>query len=119
LAPVSLLLENSKYSRSGTRFEIVTRLQAPFAVHSGGHSPNPSFGSIDPGILIDLSSLNDIVLSPDHRVMSVGPGAKWEMIYEELEKHELTVAGGRATGVGVGGLITGGKGLHMAYFHHL
>ena len=32
-----------------------------------------------------------------------------EMIYEELEKHKLTVVGGRAAGVGVGGLITGGK----------
>jgi FAD/FMN-containing dehydrogenase len=59
--------------------------------------------------LIDLSSLNDIILSPDHKAVSVGPGAKWEVIYEELEKHELTVAGGRAAGVGVGGLITGGN----------
>jgi FAD/FMN-containing dehydrogenase len=99
--------------------KIVTRLQAPFAVRSGGHSPNPGFGSVESGILIDQSSLNDIGLSPDHKVVSVGPGAKWEMIYEELEKHELTVVGGRAAGVGVGGLITGGKVLHMAYFHHL
>jgi FAD/FMN-containing dehydrogenase len=99
--------------------EIVTRLQAPFAVRSGGHSPNLGFGIIDLGILIDLSSLNDIILSPNRKAVSVGPGVEWEIIYEELEKHELTVVGGRAAGVGVGGLITGGKGLHMAYFYHL
>jgi FAD/FMN-containing dehydrogenase len=99
--------------------KIVTRLQATFAVRSRGHSPNPGFGSIDSGILIDLSSFNEIVLSPNHKVVSIGPGAKWEMIYGELEKHGLAVVGGRAAAIGVGGLITGGKGLHVAYFHHL
>jgi hypothetical protein len=119
LAPISLLLENSKYSRSGTHFENRYSNSSAFCGSLRGSFLNPGFGSVDPGIFIDLSSLNDIVLSPDHKVVSVGPGAKWEMIYEELEKHESTVVGGRAAGVGVGGLITGGKSLHMAYFHHL
>jgi FAD/FMN-containing dehydrogenase len=94
--------------------KIITLFQAPFAVRSRGHSPNPGFSSIDAGILVDLSSLNDIVLSSDHKIVSVGPGAKWETVYEELEKHELTAVGGRAAGVGVGGLITGG----MVFPHH-
>lgn len=88
--------------------KIITRSRTRFAVRSGGHSANPGFGSVDAGILIDLSLVNDIVLSDDHEFVSVGPGAKWDEVYEELEKHELTVAGGRAAGVGVGGLITGG-----------
>jgi hypothetical protein len=88
--------------------KIITLFQAPFAVRSGGHSPNPGFSSIDSGILIDLGSINDVVLAQDHKTVSVGPGAKWETVYEELEKHELTAVGGRVAGVGVGGLITGG-----------
>jgi hypothetical protein len=89
--------------------KVVTIFQVPFAVRSGGHSANRGFGSVDSGILIDLSSLNDIILSPDHNFVSVGPGVKWDILYEELEKYELTVVGGRAAGVGVGGLITGGQ----------
>ena len=88
--------------------KIVTLFEVPFAIRSGGHSANPGFGSVDSGILIDLSSLNDIVLSPDHKVVSVGPGVKSDNLYEELEKYELTVVGGRAAGVGIGGFITGG-----------
>jgi FAD/FMN-containing dehydrogenase len=88
--------------------KIVTQFQVQFAIRSGGHNANPGFGSVEAGILIDLSSLNGIILSPNHKVVSVGPGAKWDNVYEELEKHELTVVGGRAAGVGVGGLITGG-----------
>ena len=89
--------------------KVVTAFQLPFAIRSGGHSANPGFGSVDSGILIDLSSLNDIVLSPDHKVVSVGPGAKSDILYEELEKYEVTVVGGRAAGIGMGGFITGGK----------
>ncbi|KAN0105974.1 FAD-binding domain containing protein [Hyaloscypha variabilis] len=96
--------------------KVVTIFQVPFAVRSGGHSANPGFGSVDSGILIDLSSLNDIILSPDHNFVSVGPGVKWDILYEELEKYELTVVGGRAAGVGVGGLITGGGMSHFSNF---
>ena len=39
--------------------------------------------------------------------MLVRPGATWDKVYGELEKDKLAVIGGRAPGVGVGGLITG------------
>lgn len=85
-----------------------TRLQ--FAVRSGGHNPNPGFSSIDEsGILLDLSALSDIKLSSDKKVASIGPGATWDIVYEQLEKEELTVVGGRVKGIGVGGLMLGGK----------
>jgi FAD/FMN-containing dehydrogenase len=89
--------------------KIATHMQCSFAIRSAGHSANPGFASIgESGFVIDLSSLNTITLSETKDVASVGPGATWDKVYEALEKHELAVVGGRAPGVGVGGLITGG-----------
>lgn len=58
--------------------------------------------------MLDLGGLNEIALSPALDVASVGPGATWDKVYEALEQKSLTVVGGRVSGVGVGGLITGG-----------
>lgn len=89
--------------------KIVTYTQSPFVIRSAGHNANPGFSSIgETGIVLDLGALNTISLSPDRKIVSLGPGATWDSVYEELEKHELTVVGGRVPGVGVGGLITGG-----------
>lgn len=41
-------------------------------------------------------------------VASIQPGTNWERVYEVLQEHEVTVAGGRTPGVGVGGFLTGG-----------
>jgi hypothetical protein len=89
--------------------KVVTFMRCKFAVRSAGHNSNPGCSSIGAsGVLLDLSLLKDIVLSKDREVASLGPAALWDEVYEELEKHSLTVAGGRASGVGVGGLVTGG-----------
>ncbi|KAE8449146.1 hypothetical protein EG329_008530 [Mollisiaceae sp. DMI_Dod_QoI] len=94
---------------------IVRSMQCQFAVRSGGHNSNPGCSSIgESGILLDLSLLNEINLSEDKETAYVGPGATWDEVYEELEKYELTVVGGRASGVGVGGLITGGGMSHFS-----
>ncbi|PYH43912.1 FAD-binding oxidoreductase [Aspergillus saccharolyticus JOP 1030-1] len=92
---------------------ILAFFKAPFAVRSGGHSPNPGFAGVDrPGILIDLQRLNEITLSPDQSVLSLGPGARWGEVYQALDSTGLTVMGGRIEDVGVGGLLLGG-----GYFH--
>jgi FAD/FMN-containing dehydrogenase len=93
---------------------VITVTQSKFAIRSVGHNSNPGFSSIGvSGILLDLGALNDITLSSNGDVVSVGPGATWDMVYDELEKQQLTVVGGRASGVGVGGLITGGLSFHF------
>lgn len=89
--------------------KIVTHTQCTFAVRSGGHNASPGFSGVgEAGILLDLGALNSITLSTDEAIASVGTGATWEMVYQEMEKHERTVVGGRVAGVGVGGLILGG-----------
>jgi FAD/FMN-containing dehydrogenase len=94
--------------------KLVTFFGANFAVRSGGHMSNPGFGSIGAeGVLFDVGGMNDIVVSADRSTVEVGPGATWDAIYEELEKHERTVVGGRVCQVGAAGLILGGN--NMAY----
>ena len=57
--------------------------------------------------------------------MDVGPGNKWQAVYETVERQGLVVLGGRDGDIGVGGLTTGGgreklsrpaQDLAMAYF---
>lgn len=64
--------------------------------------------NIEDGVTIDLSSLNDLCLSDDLKTISAGAGATWGEIYNLLDPMGLSVAGGRAGQVGVGGLTVGG-----------
>lgn len=79
-----------------------------FAIRSGGHSPNAGAANIASGVTIDLSQINVITLSDDQSVVSVGPGATWGDVYSTLDPLNLTAAGAREAGVGVGGLTVGG-----------
>lgn len=80
-----------------------------FAVRSGGHSPNPGWSSVGQGgILVDLQNLNQINLSCDKKVASIGPGARWGEVISTLDAQGATVIGGRVPSVGVAGVILGG-----------
>ncbi|KAI1453956.1 putative oxidoreductase [Annulohypoxylon moriforme] len=77
-----------------------------FAILSGGHM---DFGSnINGGVTIDLRALNTISVNADRSVASIGVGATWGEVYTQLDPLRLGVNGGRAAGVGVGGLTLGG-----------
>lgn len=90
-------------------------MHCKFAIRGAGHMANPGFSGIgSDGIVIDLKNLDQITLSEDKSIASVGSAARWDNVYEELEKHELTVVGGRVAGVGVGGLLLGGTYLRSA-----
>ncbi|KAK2597530.1 hypothetical protein N8I77_012311 [Diaporthe amygdali] len=79
-----------------------------FAVRSGGHSPNAGAANIAAGVTIDLTHLDTVTVSSDQSTVSVGPAATWGAVYSTLDPLNLTVAGGRSGGVGVGGLTLGG-----------
>lgn len=84
-----------------------------FAVRSGGHTPWAGSATIQDGVDIDLSALNQVTPSKDKKTVSVGPGNRWVDVYMKLEPLGLGVSGGRDGSVGVGGLITGGG---MSFF---
>ncbi|KAI0385990.1 FAD-binding domain-containing protein [Hypomontagnella monticulosa] len=89
--------------------KIIKHLNIRFAIRSGGHSPNPGWSSIgDAGILVDLQRLNQISLSDDKKVASLGPGGRWGEVIDTLDAQGATIVGGRSPIVGVGGLILGG-----------
>ncbi|OAG24666.1 FAD-binding domain-containing protein [Alternaria alternata] len=88
---------------------LLSRLtQCPFAVRSGGHAAFAGASNIDGGITVLFERMKQITLSKDKKVASIGPGNLWYDIYTTLAKDNLAVVGGRVSGVGIGGLTTGG-----------
>ncbi|KAL2821471.1 hypothetical protein BJX63DRAFT_378188 [Aspergillus granulosus] len=85
----------------------------PFALRSGGHAYNTGFNNVEHGVTIDLSNLASISLSDDRDIVSIGTGASWDDVYSLLDPLNLSVPGGRAAQVGVGGLTLGGG---VSYF---
>ncbi|KAG6004280.1 hypothetical protein E4U43_000772, partial [Claviceps pusilla] len=84
-----------------------------FAVKSGGHAAFAGASNIDGGLAIDLQALNRISLSADRKQTSVGAGNLWNHVYDKLSPMNLTVIGGRVSGIGIGGLTLGGG---MSFF---
>ncbi|KAF2104658.1 FAD-binding domain-containing protein [Rhizodiscina lignyota] len=102
-------LEPESAQDVATAYGIVKEHECQFAIKSGGHGLHPGASNVEGGVVFDLSrSLNTITISADKKTVDIGPGARWLQVYEELEKDELIVLGGRVADVGVGGLILGG-----------
>lgn len=80
-----------------------------FAVRSGGHTPFAGAANIHGGVTIDLRSMNSVDVSPDQSITTVGAGSIWKDVYTKILPLNLTILGARVAGLGVGGLITGGK----------
>ncbi|KAH7072187.1 hypothetical protein BKA63DRAFT_544548 [Paraphoma chrysanthemicola] len=79
-----------------------------FAIRSGGHNTNKGFADIKDGVTIDLSAMNKILLNRADNTVSVGPGARWQSVYDALDPYSISVQGGRNGHVGVGGFLLGG-----------
>jgi hypothetical protein len=90
--------------------KVVKNSTTAFAIRSGGHATNSGFSNIDAGVTLDLTSLNhvDIIQDGEHVTASVGTGASWADVYEVLDAHGRSLNGGRASGVGIGGFLSGG-----------
>lgn len=52
--------------------------------------------------------MNATTYHPDKKVASIQPGSNWGQAFEALSDYGVTVVGGRASVVGVGGFTTGG-----------
>jgi FAD/FMN-containing dehydrogenase len=53
--------------------------------------------------------MNEIQFKGTTDVVSVGPGTRWQSVYDALDPYSLSVQGGRNGDVGVGGFLTGGS----------
>ncbi|KAF7419200.1 hypothetical protein PC9H_001786 [Pleurotus ostreatus] len=80
-----------------------------FAVRSGGHMNWVGSSNIgEAGFTIDLEDMKRIELLDNSKTVAISPGLRWADVYSFLSPHNLHTAGGRSSGVGVGGFLLGG-----------
>ncbi len=87
--------------------KIIRNNRVPFAIKSGGHSLNPGFSSTT-GVHIALRRFRKTIFHENNQTVDIGPGLVWDDVYKSLEPYNVSVIGGRLTGVGVGGFTLGG-----------
>ena len=84
----------------------------PLAIRGGGHNGG-GLGSVDDGVVADLSLLNSVSVDPDTRTVRVGGGATWNEVDAATHEHGLAVPCGIISTTGVGGLTLGGGIGHL------
>src|SRR4029077_17657110 len=77
------------------------------AIRGGGHSV-PGFGTVDDGIVIDLSGLRQVTVDARARTARAEGGATWGDFNDATAAHGLATTGGIISTTGVGGLTLGG-----------
>jgi FAD/FMN-containing dehydrogenase len=82
------------------------------AVRCGGHNGG-GLGSVDDGLVIDLSELNAVTVDPVERLARVQGGATLNQVVAATHEHGLTVPVGIIGTTGVGGLTLGGGVGHL------
>jgi len=88
------------------------------AVRGGGHS-GPGFGSVDGGLVIDLSPMSGIEVDADRRTARVQGGATWGQVDAATHAHGLATPAGVIASTGVGGLTLGGGHGYLSRKHGL
>jgi hypothetical protein len=63
--------------------------------------------------------MNGTTYNEETKIASIQPGGHWQSVYETLAPYGVTVTGGRAGTVGVGGFITGGGNSFHSASHGL
>jgi len=77
------------------------------AVRGGGHNGG-GLGSVDDGLVIDLSQISALEVDAPSKMVRVGGGALLKDVLEATHQHGLTVPVGIIGTTGVGGLTLGG-----------
>jgi len=79
----------------------------PLAVRAGGHNGG-GLGSVDDGVVCDLSHLKDISVDAAAGTVRVGGGCLWGEVDAATQPHGLAVPAGIISTTGVAGLTLGG-----------
>ena len=90
----------------------------PFAIRAGGHNGG-GLGSVDDGVVCDLSLLKSVIVDPASRTVRVGGGCLWNEVDAATHEHELAVPGGIISTTGVAGLTLGGGHDYLTRRHGL
>jgi hypothetical protein len=84
----------------------------PLAIRGGGHN-GAGLGSVDDGIVIDLSLMRSVEVDPEARTVRVGGGCTWGEVDAATGEHGLATPSGIISTTGVGGLTLGGGIGHL------
>lgn len=98
---------------------IVVEESCHFAVKGGGHARYPDDSVSVGGVTIDMQRMRSIRVSPDRKTVKLGGGHTLHSVYEGLNPYNLTVVGGRAATVGLGGYTLGGGISHLSPIYGL
>jgi len=90
----------------------------PLAIRGGGYS-GPGLGSVDDGLVIDLSPMRDVRVDPQARTVRVGPGCTSGDVDHATHAFGLAVPFGIIANTGVGGLTLGGGTGYLTRKHGL
>jgi FAD/FMN-containing dehydrogenase len=82
------------------------------AIRGGGHN-GAGLGTVDDGIVIDLSRLKAIDVDPDQRTVRVGGGCTWGEVDRATGSFGMATPSGIISTTGVGGLTLGGGLGHL------
>src|SRR5579864_4791321 len=83
------------------------------AVRGGGHNGG-GLGSVDEGLVIDLSAMNQITVDAAAKMARVGGGALLKDVLAAADAYGLTLPVGIIGTTGVGGLTLGGGVGHLS-----
>jgi FAD/FMN-containing dehydrogenase len=78
-----------------------------FSVRGGGHNVSGNC-IVDDGLMIDLSAMKSIRVTPDTCTAQVEPGVVWGDLDREAQAFDLATVGGTVATTGVAGLTLGG-----------
>ena len=79
----------------------------PLRARSGGHSYE-GYSTLDDGLVIDVSGLNEIAVDAARGEAAVAAGVRLGDLYHRLGEHGVTVPAGTCPTVGIAGLTLGG-----------
>jgi FAD/FMN-containing dehydrogenase len=79
----------------------------PLAIRGGGHSV-PGFGTVDDGVVIDMSRMRGVRVNPEKRIARAEGGATWGDFNAATNAFGLATTGGIISTTGVAGLTLGG-----------
>jgi len=82
------------------------------AVRGGGHNVAGN-ATCDGGLVVDLSAMNAVRVSPSTKTARVEGGARWADVDRETQRFGLATPGGVVSDTGVAGLTLGGGMGHL------